>query len=718
MPRLSPTERQAIEAGDVWWDAQLFSGQPDWQRFLDIPSVSLTAAEQAFLDGPVLELCSMLNDWDISWRRFDLPPEVWAFLKARGFFGMIIPTQYGGLGFSAYAHSEVVRRISVRSVTAGVTVMVPNSLGPGELLMQFGTQAQREYWLPRLARGQEVPCFGLTSAQAGSDAASMTDTGVVCRQRVDGVDTLGIRLNWRKRYITLSPIATVLGLAFKLSDPDHLIGENDDIGISVALVPTNLPGVAIGRRHLPAMQAFLNGPNQGSDVFVPLDALIGGVERAGQGWPMLMSALAAGRGISLPSLSAAACAFTAHTSGAYARVRTQFGVPIGQFEGVQEKLGRLAGNAYLVEAARRFTCAGLDLGHKPAVISAIMKLHATERMRQSVNDAMDLHAGKAVIDGPRNYLGGLYRALPVGITVEGANILTRNLIVFGQGAIRAHPYLMREVEAISNNDQAAGEDAFDEVIWKHCWHSVKNVFRALVAAWTGGRFAGSPRGAGAAAPYYRRLNRYAAAFALVSEAAVLTLGGSLKREEMLSARLGDVLAELYLLSAVLKRWRDEGEHEPDLPLVKWCADQSFAAIERRLDGVLQNFPGRALAFILRVCVLPPVFRAKAASDRTTSACAGILLEPSEARVRLVGSVWNSCGAHSVEQLERAFELAVDAQPLLDRLKRSGVKDWRVAHAKGAISEAQAQSLEAAEAAAADVIEVDDFAADAFARAGA
>ena len=717
MPRLSPTEQQAIEAGDVWWDAQLFSGQPDWQQFLDIPSVSLTAAEQAFLDGPVLELCSMLNDWDISWRRFDLPPEVWEFLKTHGFFGMIIPTQYGGLGFSAYAHSEVVRRISVRSVTAGVTVMVPNSLGPGELLMQFGTQAQRDYWLPRLAHGREIPCFGLTSAQAGSDAASMTDTGVVCRQIVDGVDTLGIRLNWRKRYITLSPIATVLGLAFKLSDPDHLIGENDDIGISVALVPTNLPGVAIGRRHLPAMQAFLNGPNQGSDVFVPLDALVGGVEQAGQGWPMLMSALAAGRGISLPSLSAAACAFTAHTSGAYARVRTQFGVPIGQFEGVQEKLGRLAGNAYLVEAARRFTCAGLDLGHKPAVVSAIMKLHATERMRQSVNDAMDVHAGKAVIDGPRNYLGGLYRALPVAITVEGANILTRNLIVFGQGAIRAHPYLMREVEAISNNDQAAGEDAFDEVIWKHCWHSVKNAFRALGTAWTGGRFAGSPGGAGAAAPYYRRLNRYAAAFALVSEATVLTLGGSLKREEMLSARLGDVLAELYLLSAVLKRWRDEGEHEPDLPLVKWCADESFAAIEKRLDEVLQNFPGRTLAFALRVCVLPPVFRAKAAPDGTTSACAAILLEPSDTRVRLVGSVWNSCGAHSVEQLERAFELAVDAQPLLDRLKRSGVKDWRVAQAKGAISEAQAQSLEAAEAAAAEVIEVDDFAADAFARAG-
>lgn len=715
MPSLSPTEQEAIEAGDVWWDAQLFSGNPDWQELLDVEPASLTPAEQAFLEGPVAELCSKLDDWSISWEQYDLSPDVWAFLKRHGFFGMIIPTEYGGLGFSAYAHSEVVRRISVRSVTAAVTVMVPNSLGPGELLMQFGTQDQRDYWLPRLAQGQEIPCFGLTSPAAGSDAASMTDTGVVCRQQVGGVETLGMRLNWRKRYITLSPVATVLGLAFKLSDPDHLLGGETELGISVALVPTHLPGIHIGRRHLPAMQAFQNGPNEGHDVFVPIDALIGGVDKAGHGWQMLMSALAAGRGISLPSLSAAACVFTAHTSGAYARVRTQFGIPVGKFEGVQEKLARLAANAYLVEAARRLTCAGLDMGYKPAVISAIMKLHATERMRESVNVAMDVHAGKAIIDGPRNYLGGLYRAVPVAITVEGANILTRNLIVFGQGAIRAHPYLMQEVKALGNSDELAGEDAFDAVVWKHVWHSVKNLFRAKALAWTGGFFARTPKAAGAAAPYYRRLSRYVSAFALVSEATLFVLGGTLKRKEMLSARLGDALAELYLLSAVLKRWHDEGRHESDLPLVKWCAEQGFATIEKRLDDVLHNFPVRWLAWLLRLAVLPPVMRARPPSDKATADCAAILLELSESRDRLVGAVWDRLDQKSVEVLERAFELVIELEPLYEQLHHSGLKDWRLAHAKGAISDEQARMLEEAEEAVAAVIEVDDFDAESLAR---
>jgi acyl-CoA dehydrogenase len=715
MPRLSPTEQQAIDAGDVWWDAQLFSGKPDWRVMLDIKPVSLTPDEQAFIEGPVAQLCRMLDDWDISWRRYDLPPDVWAFLKQHRFFGMIIPREYDGLGFSPYAHSEVVRRISVRSVTAAVTVMVPNSLGPGELLMQFGTPAQRDYWLPRLARGQEIPCFGLTSPDAGSDAASMTDTGVVCTQMVDGVDTLGIRLNWDKRYITLSPAATVLGLAFKLFDPDGLIGTKKEIGISLALVPASLPGVVVGRRHLPAMQAFLNGPTQGKDVFVPLDALLGGTEKAGQGWQMLMSALAAGRGISLPSLSAAACVFAAHTSGAYARVRTQFGIPIGKFEGIQEKLGRLAGNAYMVEAARRFTCAGLELGYKPAVVSAIMKLHTTERMRQSVLDAMDVHAGKAVIDGPANYLGSLYRALPVAITVEGANILTRNLIIFGQGAIRAHPYLMEEVLALGNSDLVAGEDAFDAVIWKHLGHSFKNLLRATALAWTSGLFASSPPGAGPTAVHYRRLGRYSAAFALISEFTLLTLGGSLKRRERLSARLGDILAELFLMSAVLKRWRDEGRHETDLPLVRWCMDQGCATIESRMDEVLTNFPSRPIAVLLRALALPPIGRARPASDATAAACARILLEPSDTRDRLVGAVWEGHDSASVEQLERAFACVTEVQALQDRIRHAGLQDWRLAHARGAITDAQAQSLEACEAAVAAVIAVDDFAPDEFRR---
>ncbi|MYN13208.1 acyl-CoA dehydrogenase [Pusillimonas sp. TS35] len=708
MPTLSPTEQAAIDAGDVWWDAQLFSGAPDWHAMLDLPPVSLTEEEQAFMDGPVAQVCRMLDDWRITWHDADLPPEAWGFLKAHGFFGMIIPKEYGGLGFSPYAHSEVVRQISVRSVTAAVTVMVPNSLGPGELLMQFGTDAQRRHWLPRLASGQEIPCFGLTSPEAGSDAASMVDTGVVCRRLVDGVDQLGILLNWRKRYITLAPVATVLGLAFKLLDPDHLLGPDDAPGISVALVPTNLPGVTIGRRHLPAMQSFQNGPTEGHDVFVPIDALIGGPAQAGKGWQMLMSALAAGRGISLPSLSAAACVFAAHTAGAYARVRTQFGIPIGKFEGVQEKLGHLAANAYLVEAARRFTCAGLATGIKPAVVSAIMKLHATERMRQSVNDAMDIHAGKAVIDGPSNYLGGLYRALPVAITVEGANILTRNLIVFGQGAIRAHPYLMQEIAALNDIDEARGEDVFDAVIWRHLAHSARNTLRAVGTGWTAGHFAFAPSGVGAAAPYYRGLARWTAAFSLVSEVALLTLGGSLKRKEMLSARLGDILAELFLISAVLKRWHDEGNHDADLPLVRQCTLQGFYAIDRRMDELLANLPSRPAAWLLRILLLPPWSRAKRPTDDTTAACAQILLEPSTARDRLVGAVWEGHDSASVELLERAFELMVDVRPLQDRLREAGLSDWRKARAHGAITEEQAHMLEAAEAAVAAVIEVDDF----------
>lgn len=715
MPRLSATEQAAIEAGDVWWDAELFSGNPDWSRFMATPPARLSDDEQRFLDGPVAQLCAMIDDWDISWNRYDLPPEVWRFLKENGFFGMIIPKQYGGLGFSAYAHSEVVRRISVQSVTVAVTVMVPNSLGPGELLMQFGTNAQRDHWLPRLAAGQEIPCFGLTSPEAGSDAAAMTDTGIICRREVDGIEQLGILLNWRKRYITLSPVATVLGLAFKLYDPDNLVGDQSDLGISVALVPTDLPGIRIGRRHLPAMQAFLNGPNEGHDVFVPLDALIGGIERAGQGWVMLMSALAAGRGISLPSLAAAACVFSAHTSGAYARVRQQFGVPIGKFEGVQEKLGRMAANAYLVDAARRFTCAGLDMGHKPSVVSAIMKLHATERMRQSVNDAMDVHAGKAVIDGPSNYLGGLYRALPVGITVEGANIVTRNLIVFGQGAIRAHPYLMTELRALADPDREAGEDSFDNIIWKHAAHSTRTLLRALGHAWTGAAFAHAPRSAGRAAPFYRRINRYAAAFSVLSEATVITLGGSLKRREMLSARLGDILAELYLLSAMLKRWHDEGQHESDLPLVKVCAFQGFSTIEKRIDEILHNFPVRWMGGVLRLLVLPGFTRVRPPTDAALAAGAQILLEPTEARERLVGQVWSHCTGKAVEELEQAFDRVVKAQPLMDSVRQSGVRDWRVAHEKGAITDSQAQVLKEAEQAVARVIQVDDFAPDAFSR---
>jgi acyl-CoA dehydrogenase len=710
LPSLSATEREAIEAGDVWWDADLFAGNPDWAKLLAVPPATLSKEEQAFLDGPVDELCRMLDDWQINWELRDLPPQVWDFLKAHKFFAMIIPKSYGGLGFSAYAHSEVIRKLSTRSVCAAVTAMVPNSLGPGELLHQFGTKAQQDYWLPRLARAEEIPCFGLTSPEAGSDAASMIDSGVVCPGTWQGREVLGIRLNWHKRYITLAPIATVLGLAFKLRDPDHLIGNRDDIGITVALVPTDLPGVEIGRRHLPAFHVFQNGPTRGRDVFIPIDNVIGGVDQVGKGWKMLMSALAAGRGISLPSLAAAGAAFGAHTSGAYARIREQFHVPIGRFEAIQERLGRMAATAYLIDAARRLTCAGIDNGHKPAVVTAIMKSQATDRLRVVVNDAMDIHGGKAVQEGPLNYLGSLYRAVPIGITVEGANIVTRSLIQFGQGAIRSHPYLLREITALEDSDPARGLEQFDQAFWGHVGHSLANAFRAWGRAWTGGRFAPAPD-AGDASGFYKQLGRYASAFALAVDMALLMLGGALKRHEMLSARFGDILSELYLLSAVLKRWQDEGRQQADLPLLQWCMESGFSTIEARLDEIFANFPNRPVAWMLRFLLLPLGPHRRGPSDRLTDACAELLLTPSATRDRLTVDIFHGTGDDGLARLERAFELTIATQPLRERLHKARVRDIDKARQQGLINDAETGELQAAAAAVAAAVAVDDFAAE-------
>jgi len=710
LPALSATEREAIEAGDVWWDADLFSGDPDWGKLMATPPAQLSAEEQAFLDGPVEELCGMLDDWTITWELRDLPPAVWDFLKTHKCFAMIIPKAYGGLGFSAYAHSEVIRKLSTRSISVAVTAMVPNSLGPGELLLQFGTKAQQDYWLPRLADAREIPCFGLTSPEAGSDAASMVDSGIVCRGTYEGRELIGIRLNWHKRYITLGPIATVLGLAFKLYDPDHLIGTRDEIGITVALVPTNLPGVEIGRRHLPAFHVFQNGPNWGRDVFIPMDHVIGGVEQVGKGWKMLMSALAAGRGISLPSLSAAGTAFAAHVTGAYAAIREQFHVPIGRFEAVQERLGRMAATAYLLDAARRLTCAAIDQGHKPAVITAIMKAQATERMRISANDAMDVHGGKGIMEGPLNYLGNLYRAVPIGITVEGANIVTRSLIQFGQGAIRSHPYILKEILALEESDPARGLDEFDRAFWGHVGHSCLNALRAWGRGWTLGYAAPAPP-AGAATDYFRQLGRYSAAFALAVDMALLTLGGNLKRREMISARFGDVLSELYLLSAVLKRWHDEGRQEADLPLVDWCMAQGFATIEMRIDEILVNFPNRPAAWLLRFLLFPFGTRTLGPSDALTQACAAILLAPSAARDRLTVDVYRGVDNGGVAQLDRAFALISAVQPLRDRLRQAHVHDVAAARQRGLINDAEADQLKAVQLAIAAVIAVDDFPAE-------
>ncbi len=708
LPSLSETEAEAMQAGEVWWEAELFSGNPDWDKLLDVKAPALSAREQAFLDGPCQELCAMIDDWAINQIDADLPEEVWRFLRENKFFGIIISEKYGGLGFSALAHSEIVRFISTRSVAAAVTVMVPNSLGPGELLHMFGTDAQKDHWMPRLARGDELPAFGLTSNEAGSDASAMIDEGIVEEGMWQGEKVLGIRLNWSKRYITLAPVCTVLGLAFKLRDPDGHLGAVEDIGITCALVPTDLPGVETGRRHIPSATMFLNGPTTGKDVFIPLDHIIGGTEFAGRGWMMLMSALAAGRGISLPSMGCAAIALSAHTSGAYARIRQQFGLPIGKFGGIQECTARLAADAYAMDAARRLTCAGLDEGRSLSVISAIMKAHATYRMRDAINDAMDVHSGKAVIDGPSNYLQPIYRAVPIGITVEGANIVTRSLIIFGQGAIRAHPHMLDEMKALTLQDQEKSLEAFDTHFWKHVSHSTKTLFRAVGRALTAGRTGAVPE-AGAVTDIYRRLSRWSAAYALTADMAFLTIGGALKRKEMISGRMGDVLSEMYILSAVLKRWEDEGRQQADLPVVRYGAERAFAQIRVALDEVLVNFPSRWAAGLLRAFIMPGG-SARAPDDALTEACADLLYEPSEARDRIVGRVHEGCARNGIGVLNTCYAAVIAEAPLMKKLRDTG-QTPDAALTGGIITQQEHDRIARMQALIDEVVGVDDYSAD-------
>lgn len=709
LPTLSDTERDALEAGDVWWERELFSGNPAWEKLHNIKAPQLTTEEQAFLDGPCRELCEMIDDWKINQLDGDLPPEVWNFLRQKKFFGMIIPKAYGGLEFSAFAHSEVVRFISTRSVAAAVTVMVPNSLGPGELLLHFGTDVQKEHWLPRLAKGDELPAFGLTSAEAGSDASAMVDEGIVCKGEWMGEEVLGIRLNWAKRYITLAPVCTVLGLAFKMSDPDGLLGDTEDIGITCALVPTDLQGVETGRRHLPSSTMFMNGPTTGQDVFIPLENIIGGPEYAGQGWMMLMTALAAGRGISLPSMGCAAIALSAHTTGAYARIRQQFNLPIGKFGGVQARMGRLAADAYSMDAARHLTCAGLDEGRALSVISAIMKAHATYRMREALNDAMDVHSGKAVIDGPSNYLLPFYRAVPIGITVEGANIVTRSLIIFGQGSIRAHPHMLENIQALGVADKDESLRRFDESFWAHVGHTTRTFFRAWGRAWTGGRFGPSPEHAGPLAPIYRQLGRWSAAYALTADFAFLTMGGALKRKEMISGRMGDVLSEMYILSATLKRWEDEGRNEADLPVVRYAAARSFRSIQEAMDGVLSNFPARWAAWGLRFFTLAGN-TAASRDDRLTEQCSDLIYEPSATRDRIVGRITDGCHSDGIDLLNRCYGAVTEAAPLMKKL-RDLKKSPEAAHQAGVLSDAEVAQINEMQALVAKVVAVDDYTAE-------
>ena len=717
IPPMSATEREALEAGTTWWEAQLFSGAPDWRQLLALPQPQLNDAEQAFLDGPTEQLCAMVDDWRITEHLHDLPPEVWAFLKRERFFGMIIPKRYGGLEFSAHAHSSVVMKLASRSITAAVTAMVPNSLGPAQLLLHYGTDAQKDYYLPKLARGEEIPCFALTGPEAGSDAASMPDRGVICRQAFNGEQTLGIRLNWEKRYITLGPVATVLGLAFKLYDPDHLLGEREELGITLALIPTDTPGIEIGARHFPLNQAFMNGPNRGRDVFIPLDWIIGGREHIGEGWRMLMECLADGRSISLPALSTGAGKLAARATGAYAAVRKQFKTPIGRFEGISEVLGRIAGNAYLMDAARGLTTLAVDRGEKPAVASAIVKYHLTERMRRVIDDAMDVHGGRAICMGPRNYLGRVYQGLPISITVEGANILTRSLIIFGQGALRCHPFLLDELRAAQDGDPAS----FDRALFGHVRLALANLARALFHGLTGARFAQAPVER-ESADWYRQLTRMSAVFAVTAEAALLTLGGTLKRRESLSARLGDVLSFLYLASAALKRYADQGHQTADRPLLEWAMRDCLYGMQSRLFEVYDNFPNRGVGRMLKAVLFPFGASYRPADDRLLQRAANVILRWGGARERLTEGLFIAADDNDpLAQLETALELATAAQPVLTDL-RNAMHNGQLAPgdpeqclgeavAQGIIDERAAARVRAAVAARQRVIGVNEFAAD-------
>ena len=717
LPQVSQTEQEALDAGSVWFDADLFSGRPGWQRLLGFPQATLTAEERAFLDGPVEQLCAMLNEWEITHERVDLPPEAWKFIRESGFLGIIIPKQYGGLGFSAYAHSEIVTKISTRSGTAAVTVMVPNSLGPAELLIHYGTDEQKNHYLPRLAKGLEIPCFALTNPEAGSDAGAIPDFGIVCKGTHDGREVLGIRLTWEKRYITLGPVATILGLAFKLYDPDHLMGAEEDLGITLALIPTSHKGVNIGRRHLPLSAAFMNGPNSGKDVFIPMDWIIGGRSMVGKGWRMLVECLAAGRSISLPSMSMASGKLGSRATGAYARVRSQFKTPIGRFEGVEEPLARIGGNTYLMDATRRLTMVALDSGEKPSVISAICKYHMTERMRQIVNDAMDIHGGKAIMMGPNNYLGRAYETVPIAITVEGANILTRSMIIFGQGAIRCHPFVLKEIAAANANDL----EAFDRGLWGHMAFTFSNAARSLWLGLTGGKGIAVP-GAPETRRYLQMMTRFSSAFALLSDVSMFVIGGSLKRREKISARLGDILSLLYMASATVKRFHDEGRQKDDVPLLTWAVHDSFFKLQVAMDGVLANFPNRFVAAILRVLVFPKGLTLDAPHDRWGTKVAQILLTPGAARDRLTAGAYIPRKEDDViGRLEFAMEAAIAAEPIEAKLRRA-VREGTVrgrtpddqrqhAVAQGIVTQAEIDLLARADRLRAEVVRVDDFGPD-------
>ncbi|HLD17222.1 MAG TPA: acyl-CoA dehydrogenase [Coxiellaceae bacterium] len=718
MPKISETEKAVLEAGGLGWEAELFCGRPDWKKLLDQPKPTLSSEEEAFLEGPVQTLCEMIDNWEIA-EHLGLPENVWEYLKREGFFSMVIPKHYGGKAFSAVAHSQVLVKTASMNTTLGTAVSVPNSLGPAELLLRYGTQEQQDYYLPRLARGEEIPCFALTSPTAGSDAASIVDTGIIIETMLDGKKQIAIQLNFNKRYITLAPIATLIGLAFKLYDPEHLMGEQDYLGITCALLSATAPGIEIGHRHIPLRAGFPNGPIRGKDVIIPLDAIIGGFAMAGQGWRMLMECLGTGRAISLPSMVNGGVKRSVIATGAYAAIRQQFHTAIAHFEGVEEALTRVAANSYLLEATRLFTVNQVDQGQSSAVASAISKYHCTELARRVINDAMDIHGGKGIIMGPRNYLAQSYIETPISITVEGANILTRSLIIFGQGALRCHPYLLKEIQSVEENNLTA----FDRALFGHVHYLLSNKIRAFWLALTGGLFIYTP--SVQLKRYYQLLSRYAAAFAYIADVTILSLGASLKFKEKLSARLGDMLSYLYMASSVLKFYYDGGEEKDEKIIAIYICRELLYQLQRTLDELLHNFPQKILGKLLRLMVFPWGRRLKPPSDRLGKQVSELITQPSRTRDRLKeGGYFSPNHNNPVGNLEEVFLQIIEVYPLEQKLKallKAGkIQGYTLKEQIDAaiqndlMTEGEAHRILGADAARQMAVGVDDFSGEDFA----
>lgn len=697
MPSISITEKEALEAGNTWWEKELFCGNPKWEKLFSIPKPTFSQAEQVFIHHQVEKLCSMINDWEIVHDKHDLTEDIWHYLKNEKFFGMAIPKEYGGLGFSALAHSTIIFKIATQSVSAAVTTMVPNSLGPAELLIHYGTDEQKRYYLPRLAKGEEIPCFALTAPDAGSDAGAIPDVGIVCKGIYDNKEVLGVRLTWDKRYITLAPIATVLGLAFHMYDPDKLLGDKEDIGITLCLLPTSHPGVEIGNRHYPMHLAFMNGPTRGKDVFIPLDWIIGGPKMAGQGWRMLMECLSIGRSISLPALATACGKATYRYTGAYARIRKQFNLPIASFEGIEEVLGNIAGLTYLLEACRVMTAGAVDLKVKPSIASAIAKYHMTEMARKVIDHAMDVHAGHMIQVGPRNFLANVYIAVPISITVEGANILTRNLIIFGQGAIRCHPYLLKEVELLSQPNPDVKQ--VDSVLMSHVGFLLSNLLRSMAYGLSGGYFIRIRSKHPGMKKYKKQLVRMSAALALISDVSLILLGGSLKRKERISARLGDIMSYLYLASAALKYFHDNNKPNDEEDYVNWSIHWCLYKIQTACDDVLNNFPIKWIGKLLHFVIFPFGKAYYAPQDKLHQRLLTAMLAPSPLRDRLTQHCYLSDKPDNLcFQLDKALSQINIIDPIAKKLHKA-VQSGKLQHAytfEERLKSAESQSILTAE----------------------